>query len=206
METSLEKTVINLIADGRLLKDIQSQTGLDIEIIRKIADENREEIRIRKFFHLMKEGCDFVYICKKMNISPEEGKKIYKENKEFFAKSLKEQLEIEEEIATLMDDVAIAYLKYHDLLTVYRRVQAVLQNEDTMVNKPQAFSRFVDLSNATFEALNDYSALLKEARAKARGNGEFASGLVQKYLSKLREACSATKDTHPQTPQQLGFS
>jgi hypothetical protein len=206
MKTSVEKKIINLIGEGASLASIQSQTNANVETIQKIAADNPEEIRIRRFFYLMKEGCNFQYICKKMNISSEEGKKIYMENKKFFAKSLQEQKEIEEEIALMMNDVAIAYLKYHDLPVVYRRVQAVLQNEDTMVNKPQAFSRFVELSNATFEALKGYLELVKEAKEKAKENGEFAGGLIQKYLSKIQARFSTQKNIPPPTPRQLSLS
>ncbi|MDR1334371.1 MAG: hypothetical protein LBJ71_04075 [Holosporaceae bacterium] len=205
METSIEKTVINLIVAGYSLQNILSQTNVDAETVQKISDDNREEIKVRRFFHLMREGCTFLYICRKINISPEEGKKIYTQNKKFFSKSLKEQMEIEEKISQMMDEVAIAYLKYNDLLAVYQRVQAVLHNEDTMVNKYQALSKFKELSDATFEALEAYLSLLKEVKAKAGENGEFTDGLVQKYLSQLRNAYPVRENITPPTPQQLKF-
>jgi hypothetical protein len=206
METSIEKTVINLIVAGFSTTNILSQTNADVETVKKISEDNREEIRIRRFFHLMNEGCTFISICQKMNISHEEGKKIYTKNRKFFSKSLKEQMKTEEEIARMMDDVAIAYLRYNDLLAVYQRVRAVLEDRDTMVNKSQALSKFKELSDATFEALEIYTSLLKEAKAKAGENGELTEGTARKCLYEMREAKRAREEILPSTPEQLSFN
>jgi DNA-binding CsgD family transcriptional regulator len=203
MKTSIEKTVINLIAAGYSFESIMSQTNTDKETVVKISEDNRKDIRIRRFFHLMKEGCTFRCICKKLNISPEEGNKIYMKNKEFFSKSLKEQMETEEEISRMMDEVAIAYLKYNDLLAVYQRVRAVLDDRDTMVNKSQALAKFKELSDATFEALEIYTSLLKEVKAKAGENGELAEGSVQKFVDDLKKTRDAREKISLPTPEQL---